>query len=126
MEKMKIKAHLYPNPSLQEKTPTNIWGEKYEMKNEPFLELVFCHFPSGKYLVELLSPLQLEQTFKISCPYESFFFLRPEFTNPMLSRVSVRVRKGRETVGEFVLPVPVRKITGQVRGFLGESFPAYV
>lgn len=96
------------------------------MKNKPFLELALCHLPRGEYQMELLSPVQLQQTFELASSYKSLFFLHPEFTDPTLSQVSARLRKGTETLGEFVLPLSAHQIGGQVRDFHDKPFPSYV
>ncbi len=96
------------------------------MRNEPFLELVLCGLSPGEYAVELLSPVRLKQTFATSSPFKSLFFLHPEFVDPQLPQVAVSVRTGRGTLGEFVLPISVFKITGQVQDFDGNPFPAYL
>jgi len=125
MKDIKIKAYLYPNPSFEGQTLTNIWSECYKMKNEPFLELVLCGLPAGEYAVELLSPVRLHQTFASPSGHKSIFFLHPTFADPELAEVLVRVQKGT-SVKEFVIPLSVHKLAGQVRDFSGQPFPAYV
>lgn len=124
MKDIKIKAYLYPNPSFEGQSLTNIWGERYKMKNEPFLELVLCGLHAGEYAVELLSPVRLHQTFQPS-GHTPIFFIHPTFADPELAKVSVRVRKGK-SAKEFVIPLSVHKLTGQVQDFSGQPFPAYV
>ncbi|MCL6641955.1 MAG: carboxypeptidase-like regulatory domain-containing protein [Candidatus Bipolaricaulota bacterium] len=89
------------------------------------MELVLCGLTAGEYAVELLSPVRLHQTFASPSGHKSIFFLNPAFANPQISEVSVRVQKGT-IVKEFVIPLFVHKLTGQVRDFSGQPFPAYV
>lgn len=125
MKDIKIRAYLYPNPPFQGQTLTDIWGQHYEMKSEPFLELELCDLSAGEYALELLSPVRLQQTFKLSSSHKSIFFLHQRFADPELTEISVRVRKGT-SVKEFAIPLSVHKLTGQVRDFDSCPFPAYV
>jgi len=122
---MRARAYLYPNPPLEGGTLIDIWGSTYHMKNEPFLELGLCGLTPGEYAVELLSPVRLQQTFSSSSSHKSLFFLHAAFADPELTEVSIRVRRSK-SVEEFVLPLSVHKLSGQVRDFSGRLFPAYV
>ena len=76
----KVKAYLYPNPSLDGENLTNIWGDTYEIKNRPFLEVEFFNLSSGKYIVEILYPIKLKKKVNINSPYTSIYFYHIEET----------------------------------------------
>lgn len=125
-DNIKIRAYLYPNPPFVGETLTSIWGDEYHMKNEPFLEFVLCSLPQGRYSLEILSPVQLEQAFEADSAQATLFFLDQELADPMLSEIYVRLREGKKTLAEFAIPLSVHKLTGQVRDFNDRPFPAYL
>ena len=124
---MEVATYLYPNPQSQFEgaTLTDIWGNAYPMRNEPFLELLLCGLAPGNYTVELLSPVRLRQAFKAESSHKTLFFSHPAFTDPTLAEVTVRISQGLK-VEEFSLPLSIHKLTGRVRDFQGRPFPSYV
>jgi len=123
---MKAAAYLYANPHLKGSTLTDIWGREYSMKSEPFLEVVLCDLPPGEHKAEILSPVRLGQTLRTSSGNETLFFCHPDFADPKLSEVHLRIdlESGREE--ERTLPLRGHKLYGQVRDFEGRPFPAYI
>ena len=83
---MEIKAFLNPNPVLHGETLIDPWGVKYEMKNEPFLEIELCNFPKGEYDIKLFSPFMLDKKVRVTSNYFSVYFLDKRFENPLISR----------------------------------------
>ncbi len=122
---IEVEACLYPNPPLEGATLTDIWGNAYPMRNEPFLELALRGLSPGDYTVELLLPARLKRSFEASSSCEVLFFTHPAFADPGLAEVTARVRRVR-SVEEFSLPLSTHKLTGRVRDFQGRPFPAYV
>ena len=120
-----VKAYLYPNPPLDGETLTNIWGDTFEMKNRPFLEIELFNFPSGKHAIEILYPIRLRKTVNVNSSYTSVYFSHNEFNNHKLSEVEVLIMAKRNK-NKFILPLSVHKISGKVRDFEGRSFPSYL
>jgi hypothetical protein len=121
----KVKAYLYPNPSLDGEILTNIWGDTFEMKNRPFLEVELFNFSSGKYTIEILYPIKLKKNVNITSPCTSVYFFHNEFSNHKLSEVEI-VITGKRNKNKFTLPLIVHKISGRVRNFEGKPFPSYL
>jgi len=122
---MKIKVYLNPNPVLRGEILTNPWGEKFEMKNDPFLEVVLCNFPHGQYDIEILSPIFLRQKANVVESRVSVYFLNSKFEDPSISQVKLKA-VGKELKKELTLPLEIHKLTGKVHDFSGKPFPAYV
>jgi hypothetical protein len=122
---MDIKAFLNPNPVLPEETLIDPWGEKYKMKNEPFLEVELRNFPKGEYDIKLFSPFVLNKKVEVTSNCFSVYFLDKKFEDPSISEVKVKV-KGKEVIKECTLPVRIHKISGKIRNFDGEPAPGYV
>lgn len=123
---MEVKAYLYPNAPFEGPTLTDIWGEAYVMRNRPFLELVFCGLHPGRYVVDLLVPIRLQQPFRASDQGASTFLVHPNLQNPDISQVSIRLSADDKTIEEATCPVSVHKVTGQVKDFGGRPLSAYV
>lgn len=122
---MEIKAYLNPNPVLRGEILTNPWDKKFETKNNPFLEIVLCNFPLGEYNIEILSPLFLKQKAIVTSSYASTYFLNPEFEDPFISQVKLKV-VGEKLKKELSLPVKIHKLTGRAFDFNENPFPAYI
>lgn len=123
---LEIKAYLYPNPPLDGEILTNIWGDTFEMKNCPFLEIEFFNFhPRGKSTLEILYPIKLKTSIKITSRNNSVCFFHNEFGNPKLSEVEICIKERRSKI-KFTLPLSVHKISGKVSDFEGNPFPSYL
>ena len=121
----KVEAYLYPNPPLDGETLTNIWGDTFEMKNRPFLELELFNFSSGKYIMEILYPIKLKKNINISSSYTSVYFFHNEFGNHKLSEIEILIT-GKRNKNKFTLPLTVHKISGKIRDFERKPFPSYL
>lgn len=122
---MNLKAYLYPNPPLDGEILTNVWGDKFKMKNRPFLEIELFNFPQGKYTIEILYPIKLRKSINVKFPSISTFFFHNEFNNPKLSEVEVLI-KGRKIKKKLTLQLSVHKLSGKVKDFNGNPFPSYL
>lgn len=99
---MHIKAYLNPNPHLCGETLINPWKEKYEMKNDPFLEFELWNFPKGEYDIKLVSPFILKKKVEVNLCRFSLYFVDPRFENPGIHKVKIKV-KGKGIKKEFRL-----------------------
>jgi len=125
MKNKKIKVYLYPNPHLRGETLTNVWGEKFKMDNDPFLEIELCNFPKGEYLIEIFYPIKLKKKVTIGSSYTTVYFFHNKFTDYKLSEVKIFI-KGKKKKEKFILPIAVHKVTGKVTNFDGKPFPSYI
>jgi len=95
------------------------------MRNEPFLELVLSDISPGTYMVELLAPVRLRESFKAPSNRKTLFFPDRAFADPELPEVRLRVSSDK-SAEEFALPLAVHQLSGRVRDFEGRPFPAYL
>jgi len=120
-----LKAYLYPNPPLSGETLSNVWGEKFKMENQSFLELEFFNFEKGRYEIELLYPVRLKKRMRIVSSYTSTNFFHQDFNNPKLSEIEILITRKRNK-NKITLPLFVHKISGRVKDFYGNAFPSYL
>jgi len=125
MEESDIKAFLNPNPVLHGETLINPWGEKYETKNEPFLEIELRNFPKGEYDIQLLTPFVLYKKVEVTLTCFSVYFLDKKFEDPSISEVKVKV-KGKEVIKECTLPIRIHKVIGKIRNLDEKPVSGYV
>jgi len=125
MEEKNIKAFLNPNPVLHGETLIDPWGRKYEMENEPFLEIELFNFPRGEYDIQLLTPFVLDKKVEVTSTCFSVYFLDKKFEDPSISEVKVRV-KGKEVIKECTLPIRIHKVRGKIRNFDVKPVSGYV
>ena len=122
---MEVKGYLYPKPALNGVSLTNVWGDRFKMKNRPFLELEFFKLPRGKYEVEILYPIHLKKKFETASSYTSLSIFSESFGDPKLSETEMRI-SGKRIKKKFTLPLMVHKISGKVKDFCGNPFPCYL
>jgi hypothetical protein len=121
----KVNAYLYPNPPLDGEILTGIWGDTFEMKNRPFLEIEFLNSRKGKYIIEILYPVKLKKKTNITSPFTSVYFFHNCFNDPKLSEVEILI-VGKRRKNKITLPLFVHKLSGKVTDFEGKPFPSYL
>ena len=122
---MKVNAYLYPNPPLEGETLVNLWGDKFKMKNKPFLELEFIGFKKGKYEIEISEPIKIRKQITIKKEIEKISLFSKEFENPKLSKICVKI-KSKKFYEEYELNLRVHKIYGRVTDFDNNPLSAYL
>ena len=123
--KPEVKAYLHPNPPLDGGTITNLWGNTYELKNRPFLEVELFNFAPGKYAIEVLHPVKIKKNVDIDSRSAIVYLYHDEFVNHKLSEVDILI-SGEGYEGRFTLPLTVHKISGRVKDFEGNPFPSFL
>ncbi|KPJ71604.1 hypothetical protein AMJ52_08430 [candidate division TA06 bacterium DG_78] len=123
--KMRIEAYLNSNPVLRGETLIDPWGRKYEMNNNPYLEIEFYNFPRGRYTIQIRTPFFSEKRVTIHTPFSHEYFTDERFQNPSISATKIKI-SGKKIVEECVIPHRVNKLTGTVRTFNGKPLRAYV
>ena len=123
---MEVHAYLYPNPPFQGPVLTDIWGNSYQIQNEPFLEVKCCGLARGEYTITLLTPVRQERSLRVVDDVTTVYFSHPRLADPSISQVTVALSKSGDYIEHVELPILVHRIHGQVQDFDGHPFPSYL